>query len=683
MGLNRLKILSFILLISAITITFTFTSAFAKELAQDNNLPISIKQLLLTGQFQQALPEIITLAEQGNSQAQYQLALLYLQGNSVDKSTKKAEHWLLQASKNNKKASYLLGSLYAQGKGLTKNLDKAKEFLALSQNQGNIKAKQLYDSLFISNNNLITSKQLQNNLIKAIKSGSLANVIKLCQQGAILTFVPANKSKSTPLLTALKSHQTEISLWIIKTIKSQNNNHHFNKVDNTGNTALHIAVQNNLHPETSLLIRYKADINAVNLTNQTPLILAVIAKNKSIAQQLINQGAQLTTTDLKGKSALNYANNLGLTLVVKSPQDKQTNRKQAEATLSHKIQTLKLQATNKKSPYFAWPLLNIAVAQKQPLLINELLRLKHSAWQENPQKDNAISIAIKQEQSKLAIELLTYSNKTVNNLTTNEQKQLSNLFASAIKHNNLQLIKKLLLLTNAQSLKKLPIEETPLWFAIEFKQANAFLEIARAIPPDNRRDNQQRSYLLLASELNLTNITALLLSMDLDVNLRNDAGRSALWYAADFANSKLINALLYAKSDIEQADNSGYTPLMRAVIKDCQACVTSLLATGANAQKQTANANSALLFAAQGKPAILKIILHFNHQAKHGETLNIKQRNNNSLTPLMLAIKSNCAQCVKYLLDAGANPKRKNNQGENSFDLAKSKADILTILKQY
>ncbi len=677
MALNRLKTLFFILLISAIT------SVFAKELPQKNNLPISIKQLLLTGQYQQALPDIITLAEEGNSQAQYQLALLYLQGNSVKKSTKKAEYWLLKASKSNKKASYLIGSLYAQGRELTKNLDKAKLLLALSNNQGNSKAKQLYDSLFISNNGLITSKQLQKKLIKAIKSGSLTNVIKLCQQGARLTLTPHIISKNTPLMTALKSQQLEISLWIIKTIKSQNSNHQFNNLDNAGNTALHIALQNNIYQAASMLIRHTADINVVNLKKETPLILAVMAKNKSMAQQLINQGAVLTTTDLKGKSALNYANALGLTLVLKSSQDKQTNRKQAEATLSHKIQTLKLQATNKKSPYFAWPILNIAVAQKQPLLINELLRLKHSAWQENPQKDNAISIAINQEQSKLAIELLTYSNKTVNNLTTNEQKQLSNLFVSAINHNDLRLLKKLLLLANEQTLQKWPIEETPLWFAIKFKKEDAFQEIVRVIPPDNRRDNQQRSYLLLASELNLTNITTLLLSMDLDVNLRNDTGRSALWYAADFANSKLINALLYAKSDIEQADNSGYTPLMRAVIKDCQDCVTLLLAAGANAQKQTANANSALLFAAQGKPAILKIILHFNHQAKHGETLDIKQRNNNSFTPLMLAIKSNCASCVKYLLDAGANPKRKNNQGENSFYLAKSKADILPLLKKY
>lgn len=677
------------LLISFACLIFTVD---AKDPPTNNKLPISVKQQLLVGQYQQALPHIIKLSEQGNSQAQYQLALLYLQGNSVDKSPKKAEQWLLKASKSNKKASYLIGSLYAQGKALTKDLDKAKTFLGLSKNQGNKKAKQLYDSLFTTSNGVTSSKQLQTDLINAIKSGSLTNVIKLCQQGALLS--PTNSTNNDPLIIALTSHQQAISLWIIKTIKDQDsnnnfsekhpfNNYLFNSKDSAGNTVLHIAVQSKFYQETSLLIRYQADINAVNLKNQTPLILAVKAKNNIIAQQLINRGALLTIKDFNGKTVLDYADESGLALVIKSPKNKQTDSKLAKQTLSNKIQALKVQATNKKSPYYAWPILTIAVAQQQPLLINELLRLKHSAWQKNPQNDNAIIIAIKQEQSKLAIQLLTHSEKTMNNLAANEQSQLSKLFATAIKHNNLRLIKKLLLLTNAQQLQKLPIEETPLWLAIKLKQEDAFLEIARTIPPDNRRDKQQRSYLLLASELNLTKTTTFLVSMGIDINLTNNAGRSALWYAADFGNVHLVNLLIYAKSNIEHLDNSGYSTLMRAVIKNCSACVTSLLNAGANAQKQTAKANSALLFAAQGKPHILKIILNFDHQAKQGEELNIKQRNSNSFTPLMLAIKSHCTSCVALLLEAGANPKRKSNQGENAFALAKSKDDILALLNKY
>lgn len=676
MELNKFKKLSFILLIAS-------SSVYSQDSPDNSNLPISIKQLLLTGEYQQALPRIITLAEQGNNQAQYQLALLYLQENAANKSIKKAEYWLLKASKSNNKASYLLGSLYAQGKGITKNLDKAKTYLALSKEQGNSKAKRLYDSLFISNKTLITSKELQKNLIKSIKNGSLTNVVKLCQQGAKLTITPKDISQDTPLMIALKSNQKEISIWIIKTIKNQKNNEHFNKINTAGNTALHIAIQNNLYQEASLLIRYNVDINAVNLKNQTPLILAVKGQKSSLAQQLINQGAQLITKDLTGKSALNYAQEFGLALVVKSPQNEQANRKQTNQTLSNKLQSLNVQATDKKSPYYTWPILTIAVAQKQPLLINELLRLKHSAWQQNPQKDNAISIAIKQKQSKLAVKLLTHSEKIMNNLVDNEQKQLSDLFATAIQHKDSILLKKLLSLTNIQTLQKRPIKETPLWYAIKFKQEDAFLEIAKVMPPDHRQDKDKRSYLLLASELNLTKIIVALLSMNFDINLRNNDGRNALWYAADFSNTYLIKRLLHAKSDIEQTDNSGYTPLMRAVINNCLPCITPLLNAGANAQRQPANANSALLFAAQGKPQILKKILLFDQKAKHGEPLDIKQRNSHSFTPLMLAIKSRCEECVTLLLNAGANPKRKNNQGEDAFTLAKYNADILAILNEY
>ncbi len=192
-------------------------------------------------------------------------------------------------------------------------------------------------------------------------------------------------------------------------------------------------------------------------------------------------------------------------------------------------------------------------------------------------------IAIKQQQSKLALALLTHSGKTTNLQAAHKSKQLSDLFTTAIQHNDLTLIKELLLLTDIQKLQSLPIEETPLWFAMKFKQKDAFLDIARAIPSERKQDVQQRAYLLLANELNLTEISIFLLSMESDVNLTNNAGRSALWYAADFTNTRLINVLIYANSDIDYFDNDGYSPLMRAVIRNCAACVTSLLNAGANA----------------------------------------------------------------------------------------------------
>lgn len=263
-------------------------------------------------------------------------------------------------------------------------------------------------------------------------------------------------------------------------------------------------------------------------------------------------------------------------------------------------------------------------------------------------------------------------------------KELQSALNEAIKRDKLEDVIKLyrqgakLTFTNKQG-------DTPLTLALKHKKADIFLTTARkSLPtnqPTNRQDKQHRAYLLLASRLNLTNISTLLISLELDVSLVDERGRNPLWYAADSANSRLVDLLVYAKSNVTLLDSSGFTTLMRAVINDCIACITTLLNAGANAQEKTNNANNALMFAAQGKPAILALILNFNYRS--GEELNIKHRNNKSLTPLMLAVKSHCVHCVKLLLKAGSNPKRKNVQGEYAFDLAKGNANSLTVLNEY
>jgi len=323
------------------------------------------------------------------------------------------------------------------------------------------------------------------------------------------------------------------------------------------------------------------------------------------------------------------------------------------------------------------------VAQKQSLLINELLALGETPWQENPQLDNAITIAIKNGQKKLSIDLLSHSKMVKNSWSDITQKQLSQLFLIAIKYNHLPLVKKLLSLSDTEKLKTLPVNESPLWFAIEYKQEQIFLEIARFIPTDNQQDQHNRSYLLFAAASNLTNISESLISKGVDLNLVDDRGRSALWYATDFANTQLIDLLIAEKSKIEQPDILGYTPLMKAVINNCTDCIISLLNAGADPQKQTLNENSALLFAAQGRVEALTVILNFNKSTHQHQAHFIKQRDSKSFTPLMLAIKSNCRKCVDLLLKAGANPRRKNIQGEDSFVLAKSKTFILSMLQNY
>jgi len=697
---------------------------FTYNVNAKDRLPLDIKQKLLAGEYQQAIKPLQQLAVENNTQAQYQLGLCYLHGRGVNKSAKQAEHWLLLAAKKHVKASYLLGSLYVQGKALPKDINKAKDLFSLAVQQGSRKAEKKLKALerYTSSSNM-----LSNALINAIKIGSLNSIKHLQKQGE--TFDNQTTQGNTALMLAIQFKQLKIALWLLSNIKEEQLQ--LEKKNNNLNSALQLSIMQNM-PQVSHVIlnhfsendspskkkQFKNMLNSQNSKKQTALILAVKNKDAQLAQRLINEGTLLSLKDQNNKTVLNYAEVAHIALVIKTDS---TNKhiankslrdkspfKLSPLQLTNKLQALTAQAKDKQSPYYQWPLLTIAVAQKQNLLIEALLinhkEGNHSPWKINEQKNSAINVAIKQRNYPLALKLL---NSHVNgHKPSPSASQLFPLFYSSIKNlsaepsiktnvsqkdsreQNIQVIKKLLSLTTNLTFAQAAIEKTPLWLAIQFNQREAFLLIAKKFTAKKStkitsKKKATKSYLLFAAELNLSTISHLLIAMNADVNVVNNKKRNALWYAADFANSHLVESLIHANTAIDLIDINGYTPLMRAVINNCKNCVSSLVDANADAQKQSDSANSALMFAAQGKAEILKIILdhYLVNNAKDNE-LNIKQRNRHSLTALMLAVNSNSINCIRLLLKAGANPRRKNEKGENAFDLAKGDKQILALLNQ-
>lgn len=636
----------------------------------NDKLPIVIKQQLLTADYQHALPPLKELAKQGNSQAQYQLAQLFLNGLAVEKSAKQAEYWLKRAAKNNAKASYLLGSLYLQGKLLNKDKLQAIDYLILASEQGSRKAKNLLTSLKTVDQQ--NNSRLQRLFFSAIAQGNLSQAAQLMQKGITPNIL--NKQGETPLMVAIKHHQKKSALWLIeqarKAKKPMTQSLKLTAKDQWGNSALALAILNKQPEVASILIRYKANLNSLNYKKQTPLILAINSRQVALAQQLINEGASLTIKDNQGLNAVDYANKLGIALAIK--KNKKPKSISTEQALKQKLLALAQQANDKNSPYFDWPLLAIAVAQKQQALIDALLKQGENPWYSRDENfdHNAISVALRHGDTQLVKRFLSLSYKQ--SVKPNASKHL--LFL-AIKYNNLTIIDALLAQIDMHELQQLSLEESPLGLAISLNNYDAFMHLSQAFLVNNRQNNHKQSYLLLASEKNFTPIAQQLIALGVDVNLQNSKGRNALWYAADHANRTLVMDLLQAQSQVEQADIQGYTPLMRAVIRNCYECAALLLRYGANAEKKTSNANTALMFAAQGKPKILAMMLKSD--------INVKARNKYSLTPLMLAINANCFECVSLLLKSGANPKRKNESGENAFDLAKDQPDILALLQRY
>lgn len=74
----------------------------------------------LMGNYQQAYATMRPLAETANfSLAQYYLGMMYLNGQGVDQSYKKAGKWFLKAAEQGiPQAQYKLGMLYFKGQGL-------------------------------------------------------------------------------------------------------------------------------------------------------------------------------------------------------------------------------------------------------------------------------------------------------------------------------------------------------------------------------------------------------------------------------------------------------------------------------------------------------------------------------------------------------------------------------------
>lgn len=100
----------FILPLILIQLSFASFSTHAGELEEGF---IAFK----AGNYEQALRLWLPIAEKDNSDAQYNLGILYMKGLGVEKNEKTAFIWYKRASANgNTDAMYNLGTMYNQGR---------------------------------------------------------------------------------------------------------------------------------------------------------------------------------------------------------------------------------------------------------------------------------------------------------------------------------------------------------------------------------------------------------------------------------------------------------------------------------------------------------------------------------------------------------------------------------------
>ena len=169
---------------------------------------------------------------------------------------------------------------------------------------------------------------------------------------------------------------------------------------------------------------------------------------------------------------------------------------------------------------------------------------------------------------------------------------------------------------------------------------------------------------------------AALLSRGFDANTRNPAGESGLSLAIREPALKVASTLIASpKTNVEARNGKDESPLMLASLKGLLEVAKQLIDRGADVNKP---GWAPLHYAAtKGHVAVMELLLE-NHAY-------IDAASPNGSTPLMMASLYGTASAVKLLLDAGADPLLKNEQGLTAIDFAyrDSRAESAEIIAAF
>jgi ankyrin repeat protein len=225
--------------------------------------------------------------------------------------------------------------------------------------------------------------------------------------------------------------------------------------------------------------------------------------------------------------------------------------------------------------------------------------------------------------------------------------------------------------------------ETQLAEAVKSGQRAAAIDLIAKKANVNAAEADGSTALLWAASANDSDLVTRLLKAGAKANVKNALGATPLIEAAFHANTEMIQALLVAGADPNFAGADGQTPLMLVARSQNAAAAKALLDKGAkpNVTEKQRSQTPLMWAAASSSAGIVRELLAHGAEVDVRSELDLmtplissepraQPRPPGGMTALLFASREGCLDCVKALLEKGANINLADPEGVSPLILA-------------
>lgn len=212
-----------------------------------------------------------------------------------------------------------------------------------------------------------------------------------------------------------------------------------------------------------------------------------------------------------------------------------------------------------------------------------------------------------------------------------------------------------------------------LFHAVHSKKRAVVEEILKHQALENRNIVASDGSTVLEASMDDVPLFKLLLEANLDPEIENGEGQTALNFAAEKEKVEVVKLLLERNVDVHHRDKVGWSPILDATgCRPNPEIARMLLEHGADPKDSTRAKSTALHQATrESRPDVLRVLLEFR------ECLDLNARNEDDETALSLAYESTTTEeekeCIKLLIRTGADVNYARDEGGETLLMVAAK----------